>query len=126
MARKVTKLQDADERFVRVIVGLHKLTQWAREAGITERDLIREARRQRKGSKVMEMEKTEKFYNLTEVARILRVSPITVRRWVEEKKLRAFHPPGTRLYRIPETALREFVGPERLMRERRKAVKRSS
>jgi len=60
----------------------------------------------------MEMEKTEKFYNLTEVARILRVSPITVRRWVEEKKLRAFHPPGTRLYRIPETALREFAGPE--------------
>jgi len=48
MARKVTKLQDADERFVRVIVGLHKLTQWAREAGITERDLIREVRRQRK------------------------------------------------------------------------------
>jgi excisionase family DNA binding protein len=52
------------------------------------------------------------FYNLSEVARLLKVSPLTVRRWVEEGKLRAFHPKGTRLYRIPEDALREFVGEE--------------
>jgi len=52
------------------------------------------------------------FYNLSEVARILKVSPLTVRRWVQEGKLKAFHPKGTRLYRIPEDALREFVGEE--------------
>jgi hypothetical protein len=27
---------------------LHKLSQWAKEAGITEKELIKEARRQRK------------------------------------------------------------------------------
>lgn len=48
MAQKKLKGQDADERFIRVIVGLHKLSQWAREEGITERDLIKEVRRQRK------------------------------------------------------------------------------
>jgi hypothetical protein len=48
MPKKQTKTWDADERFVRVIVGLHKLSQWAKEAGITEKELIREARRQRK------------------------------------------------------------------------------
>jgi excisionase family DNA binding protein len=52
------------------------------------------------------------FYNLSEVARMLKVSPLTVRRWVQEGKLKAFHPKGTRLYRIPEDALREFVGEE--------------
>ncbi len=54
----------------------------------------------------------EKVYRLTEVARMLRVSPLTVRRWVLEGKLKAFHPTGTRLYRIPESALREFIGEE--------------
>lgn len=54
----------------------------------------------------------EKFYRLTEIARILRVSPLTVRRWVDEGKLRAFHPAGTRLYRVPESSLKEFVGAE--------------
>jgi hypothetical protein len=48
MPKKQTKTWDADERFVRVIVGLHKLSQWAKEAGITEKELIKEARRQRK------------------------------------------------------------------------------
>lgn len=48
MAKKRVKFQDADERFVKVVVGLHKLSQWAREAGITERELIKEARKQRK------------------------------------------------------------------------------
>ncbi|MFA0746419.1 hypothetical protein [Fervidibacter sp.] len=48
MPKKRTEIQDADERFVRVIVGLHKLSQWAKEAGITEKELIKEARRQRK------------------------------------------------------------------------------
>ena len=48
MPKKRAEIQDADERFVRVIVGLHKLSQWAKEAGITEKELIREARRQRK------------------------------------------------------------------------------
>jgi excisionase family DNA binding protein len=52
------------------------------------------------------------FYNLSEVARMLKVSPLTVRRWVQEGKLKAFHPKGTRLYRIPEDALRDFVGEE--------------
>ena len=52
------------------------------------------------------------YYNLSEVARMLRVSLLTVRRWVEEGKLKAFHPKGTRLYRIPEDALREFIGEE--------------
>lgn len=52
------------------------------------------------------------FYNLSEVARLLKVSPLTVRRWVQEGKLKAFHPKGTRLYRIPEDALREFIGGE--------------
>ncbi len=46
MPKKRTEIQDADERFVRVIVGLHKLSQWAKEAGITEKELIKEARRQ--------------------------------------------------------------------------------
>ncbi len=54
----------------------------------------------------------EKFYRLTEIARILRVSPLTVRRWVDEGKLKAFHPEGTRLYRVPESSLKEFVGDE--------------
>lgn len=54
----------------------------------------------------------EKFYRLTEIARILRVSPLTVRRWIDEGKLKAFHPAGTRLYRVPESSLREFVGEE--------------
>jgi len=48
MPKKRAEFQDADERFVRVIVGLHKLSQWAKEAGITEKELIKEARRQRK------------------------------------------------------------------------------
>mgnify|MGYP000409087922 FL=1 len=48
MPKKRAEIQDADERFVRVIVGLHKLSQWAKEAGITEKELIKEARRQRK------------------------------------------------------------------------------
>ena len=48
MPKKQTKTWDADERFVRVIVGLQKLSQWAKEAGITEKELIKEARRQRK------------------------------------------------------------------------------
>jgi len=48
MPKKRAEIRDADERFVRVIVGLHKLSQWAKEAGITEKELIREARRQRK------------------------------------------------------------------------------
>ena len=46
MPRKRAEIQDADEKFVRVIVGLHKLSQWAKEAGITEKELIREARKQ--------------------------------------------------------------------------------
>ena len=46
MPKKRAEIQDADEKFVRVIVGLHKLSQWAKEAGITEKELIREARRQ--------------------------------------------------------------------------------
>ncbi len=54
----------------------------------------------------------EKFYRLTEIARILRVSPLTVRRWVNKGKLKAFHPEGTRLYRVPESSLKEFVGDE--------------
>ncbi|MEZ8221956.1 DNA binding domain-containing protein, excisionase family [Candidatus Fervidibacteria bacterium JGI MDM2 JNZ-1-D12] len=54
----------------------------------------------------------EKFYRLTEIARILRVSPLTVRRWIDEGKLKAFHPAGTRLYRVPESSLRKFVGEE--------------
>jgi hypothetical protein len=48
MPKKRAEIQDADERFVRVIVGLHKLSRWAKEAGITEKELIKEARRQRK------------------------------------------------------------------------------
>jgi len=48
MRKKRAEIRDADEKFVRVIVGLHKLSQWAKEAGITEKELIREARRQRK------------------------------------------------------------------------------
>ncbi|MFA0784914.1 hypothetical protein [Fervidibacter sacchari] len=48
MPKKRAEIRDADEKFVRVIVGLHKLSQWAKEAGITEKELIREARRQRK------------------------------------------------------------------------------
>lgn len=54
----------------------------------------------------------EKFYRLTEIARLLRVSPLTVRRWIDEGKLKAFHPVGTRLYRVPESSLRHFVGEE--------------
>ncbi len=54
----------------------------------------------------------EKFYRLTEIARLLRVSPLTVRRWIDEGKLRAFHPAGTRLYRVPESSLKQFVGEE--------------
>ncbi len=54
----------------------------------------------------------EKFYKLTEIARMLRVSPLTVRRWINEGKLKAFHPAGTRLYRVPESSLKEFVGVE--------------
>jgi excisionase family DNA binding protein len=54
----------------------------------------------------------EKFYKLTEIARMLRVSPLTVRRWINEGKLKAFHPAGTRLYRVPESSLKEFVGAE--------------
>jgi len=46
MPKKRAEFQDADERFVRVIVGLHKLSRWAKEAGITEKELIKEARRQ--------------------------------------------------------------------------------
>jgi hypothetical protein len=56
MPKKRTEIQDAEEKFVRVIVGLHKLSQWAKEAGITEKELIREARRQRK---LMAKEKRE-------------------------------------------------------------------
>ncbi|GBC97626.1 hypothetical protein HRbin17_00114 [bacterium HR17] len=52
------------------------------------------------------------FYNLTDIARMLGVSLPTVRRWVQEGKLKALHPQGTRLYRIPEAALREFLGEE--------------
>jgi len=46
MPKKRMEIQDAEEKFVRVVVGLHKLSQWAKEAGITEKELIREARRQ--------------------------------------------------------------------------------
>lgn len=54
----------------------------------------------------------EKFYRLTEIAQMLRVSPLTVRRWINEGKLKAFHPAGTRLYRVPESSLKQFVGEE--------------
>lgn len=54
----------------------------------------------------------EKFYRLTEIARILRVSPLTVKRWINEGKLKAFHPKETRLYRVSESSLKEFVGEE--------------
>lgn len=53
-----------------------------------------------------------KFYRLSEVARMLKVSPLTVRRWVQGGKLKAIHPEGTRLYRIPETSLEQFIGEE--------------
>ncbi|MGQ9463819.1 MAG: helix-turn-helix domain-containing protein [Candidatus Fervidibacter sp.] len=54
----------------------------------------------------------EKFFNLSEVARLLRVSPLTVKRWVTQGKLAAFHPPGTRLYRVSESELKKFVSDE--------------
>ncbi len=54
----------------------------------------------------------EKFYRITEIAKMLKVSPLTVRRWVLEGKLKAFHPSGTRLYRIPESSLKAFIGEE--------------
>ncbi len=52
------------------------------------------------------------FYKLGEVARMLKVSPLTVRRWVQGGKLKAIHPEGTRLYRIPEASLKQFIGEE--------------
>lgn len=50
----------------------------------------------------------EHMYTVKEVAARLRVSERQVRKWVEDKELRVFRI-GLRGYRIPESALQEFV-----------------
>ncbi len=69
----------------------------------------------------------ERLYSLVDVARLLQVSPLTVRRWVLEGKIEALHPAGTRLYRIPESSLRAFVGDEwweRIIQQRGDRIQR--
>mgnify|MGYP001102262867 CR=1 FL=1 len=73
---------------------------------------IEHANRNAKLHQSDEVIKVEKFYRLAEIARILRVSLLTVKRWINEGKLKVFHPEGTRLYRVPESSLKEFVGAE--------------
>src|SRR5215204_2689195 len=49
----------------------------------------------------------ERHWSLSEVAGLMGVSERTVRRWIKSGKLRAYKP--GRDYRIPESALRQFV-----------------
>jgi excisionase family DNA binding protein len=49
----------------------------------------------------------DRHLSLTEVAGLMGVSERTVRRWIKSGKLRAYKP--GRDYRIPESAVREFV-----------------
>ncbi len=50
---------------------------------------------------------SERYYTTDEAAKILNVTPATVRRWIRAGKLRAFKDPyGT--YKIPESELQRF------------------
>jgi excisionase family DNA binding protein len=49
----------------------------------------------------------DRHLSLSEVAGLMGVSERTVRRWIKSGKLRAYKP--GRDYRIPESAVREFV-----------------
>ena len=51
-------------------------------------------------------------YTLTvqDVALAFRVTEITVRRWIQNGKLEAIRPDGTRAYRIRATAVQELLG----------------
>lgn len=48
------------------------------------------------------------MFTVEEVARLMRVSPQTVRTWLREKKIRAVR--IGRPWRIPESAIREMMG----------------
>ena len=51
----------------------------------------------------------EEPYTPKEAARLLRVNPATVRRWVADGRLRGTRT-GPRLIRIPRAAVREMLG----------------
>lgn len=48
------------------------------------------------------------LYKVGEVAAKLRISPLTVKRWIKQGKLQAFVLPSG-LYRIPKEALSEYI-----------------
>jgi len=56
----------------------------------------------------------ERLFTVREVAERIRSSPQTVRRWLQQGKLRGFRPGGTKLgYRVRESDLQRFLsGPE--------------
>lgn len=49
----------------------------------------------------------EKIYTLKEVAHLLQVNVITVRRWIQDEKLKAVK--LGKEYRVKETDLKEFL-----------------
>ncbi|NSW76059.1 MAG: helix-turn-helix domain-containing protein [Candidatus Atribacteria bacterium] len=49
----------------------------------------------------------EEFYTVEEVAQKLKVTEYVIRKWIREKKLKAVK--IGRLWRVPESALREFL-----------------
>ncbi len=54
----------------------------------------------------------DKLYTIGEVALKCRVSAETVRRWIRDDKLRGLTLGQSGAYRVPETALMDFLGME--------------
>lgn len=54
------------------------------------------------------MEKSMRFLKTTEVAEILKVTPIAVAKWIREGKIKAVRLPGGQ-YRIPESELEKLI-----------------
>ncbi|WP_081978095.1 helix-turn-helix domain-containing protein [Campylobacter sputorum] len=50
-----------------------------------------------------------KLYNVEEVAKILKISVITVRRYIKSGVLEAFKYPNGRVWLIDENALNKFI-----------------
>lgn len=58
----------------------------------------------------MSEEPLEKHYSVTELSRILSVKPYTIRRWINDKTIKAVRLPGGRGdYRISETEAKRLV-----------------
>lgn len=57
------------------------------------------------------------YYKASEVAKMLKVNPCTVFTWINEGKLRAIRLAGGQTIRIPEDALKEFLGETEIRKE---------